>query len=348
MLDALERLWENMTLRRMYVSGGVGSRWEGEAFGEDFELPNSRAYTETCAAIASVMWNFRLLGVTGNARYADLMEWTLYNAVLPGLSLDGEEYFYQNPLADDGAHRRQAWFGCACCPPNVARLLASLPGYFYGTEGNALWLHLYAQGAVTATLENGQRVRLEQTTRYPWDGEVTLRVGAQGAYALKLRVPDWAEGASVQVNDEAGRAVTAGAYAELRRDWQQGDTVRLGLPMPVRYLEAHPYVTENLGRVALARGPLLYCAEGIDHDADVRDLYVPDRPEGLKLSESEDLGGALLLSGEAVAAEPEGAYLYRTVTDKSARAKPVTLTAVPYYAWANRAASPMQVWLRRR
>ena len=347
LLNVMERLWENMTLRRMYVSGGVGSRWEGEAFGEDFELPNDRAYTETCAAIASVMWNARLLSITGNARYADLLEWTLYNAVLPGLSLDGEEYFYQNPLADDGAHRRQAWFGCACCPPNVARLLASLPGYFYSAEGNALWLHLYAEGTVSATLEDGQSVTLEQQTRYPWDGEVTLTVQAEGTFTLKLRVPGWAEGASVQVNGEADKAVTAGAYTELRRDWKEGDTVRLVLPMPVRYLEAHPYVTENLGRVALARGPILYCAEGVDHDADVRDLVVPETPETLELAEATDLGGAVLLRGETVAAEPAGAYLYRTVSDAPTRMNPATLTAVPYYAWANRAAGPVQVWLRR-
>ncbi len=346
-LTALERLWENMTLKRMYVSGGLGSRYEGEAFGKDYELPNERAYTETCAAIASVMWNWRLLALRGDLRYADLLEWTLYNAVLPGLSLDGQAYFYQNPLADDGTHRRQAWFGCACCPPNVARLLASLPGYFYSTQEGALWVHLYAEGSLEATLENGQKVGLKETTRYPWDGEVTLEVQTEGTFTLKLRIPAWAEGATVTINGEAADNVTAGSYATLSREWRAGDTVRLQLPMPVRYLEAHPYVFEAAGRVALARGPLLYCAEGLGHDAAIKDLRVPEKPEQFEVVPSDELGGVVLLQAEASALEPEAGYLYRTVRARADKAASKTLTAVPYYSWANREAGPMQVWLRR-
>ena len=351
-LEALERLWHNMTLKRMYVSGGLGSRYEGEAFGKDYELPLERAYTETCAAIASVMWNWRLLALDGDARYADLMEWTLYNAVLPGLSLDGQEYFYQNPLADDGTHRRQAWFGCACCPPNVARLLASLPGYFYSTQEDALWVHLYAEGSLEAVLENGQKVALTETTRYPWDGDVTLKLESQGTFTLNLRVPAWAEGATITVNGEAIGDVTAGSYAALSRTWQTGDTVQLHLPMPVRYLEAHPYVFEAAGRVALARGPLLYCAEGTDLDVNPRDLVVPEKLEQFTAVPSAELGGVVLLQAEASAQTPEADYLYRAVTLASARAPQKTvstkLVAVPYYSWANREASPLQVWLRRR
>ena len=346
---ALERLWENMTLKRMYVSGGLGSRYEGEAFGKDYELPLERAYTETCAAIASVMWNWRLLALNGDVRYADLMEWTLYNAVLPGLSLDGQEYFYQNPLADDGTHRRQAWFGCACCPPNVARLLASLPGYFYGTQGDTLWVHLYAEGKLETTLENGQQIVFEETTRYPWDGDVSLDIQTAGTFTLKLRIPAWAEGATLAVNGEAVGDVTAGSYAALSRTWQVGDTVQLYLPLPVRYLEAHPYVFEAAGRVALARGPLLYCVEGLEHDADVRDLWVPEQPEQFEAVPSEQLGGVVLLRAEALAQKPEADYLYRAVGAGAAQQPTSTkLTAIPYYSWANREASPMQVWLRRR
>lgn len=347
-LTALERLWENMTLKRMYVSGGLGSRYEGEAFGKDYELSNERAYTETCAAIASVMWNWRLLALGGDVRYADLLEWTLYNAVLPGLSLSGQEYFYQNPLADDGTHRRQAWFGCACCPPNVARLLASLPGYFFSTQNDALWVHLYAAGSLATTLENGQKVALEQTTRYPWDGDVALTIQSEGTFTLKLRIPAWAEGASVTVNNEVVGDVTAGSYVSLSRAWRAGDTVRLQLPMPVRYLEAHPYVFEATGRVALARGPLLYCAEGLDQDVDPKDLIVPDKPGKLEAVSSDELGGVVLLQAEASAQAPGEDYLYRTVEARDPNLMTsTTLTAVPYYSWANREPSPMQVWLRR-
>ena len=351
-LTALERLWDNMTLKRMYVSGGLGSRYEGEAFGKDYELPFERAYTETCAAIASVMWNWRLLALDGDARYSDLLEWTLLNAVLPGLSLSGQEYFYQNPLADDGTHRRQAWFGCACCPPNVARLLASLPGYFYSTQHDAVWVHLYAEGRLETTLENGQKVALEETTRYPWDGDVALTVQSEGTFTLKLRIPAWAQGATLTVNGEDEGGVTAGSYASLSREWQAGDTVRLQLPMPVRYLEAHPYLFEAAGRVALARGPILYCAEGVDQDVDPRNLIVPAEPEQLTPVASAELGGVVLLQAEASAQTPAMDYLYRAARTsapvQTVPAVPAKLTAVPYYSWANRDSSPMQVWLRRQ
>jgi len=266
LVEALERLWANTTTRRMYVSGGLGSRYEGEAFGKDFELPNERAYTETCAAIGSVMWNWRMLGLEAEAKYADLIEHTLYNAVLPGVSLDGQHYFYQNPLADDGSHRRQPWFGCACCPPNVARLLASLPGYFYGASEDAVWVHLYAESAATVELDGERTIRLRQRTRYPWDGGVEIDVEAEGEFTVMLRIPAWCEeGAAFEVNGESVDAgITPGSYAKIRRAWRPGDTINLALPMPVRCVECHPYVAENAGRVALMRGPLLYCVEQSD------------------------------------------------------------------------------------
>ncbi|MDQ4127502.1 MAG: glycoside hydrolase family 127 protein, partial [Actinomycetota bacterium] len=227
LLGALYRLWRNMTTKRMYVSGGLGSRYEGEAFGGDYELPNERAYAETCAAIAGVMWNWRLLLVSGEALFADLMEHTLYNAVLPGVSLDGRHYFYQNPLADNGTHRRRPWFGCACCPPNVARLLASLPGYFYGLSDDAVWVHLYAQGAAAVDLGDRGAVRLTQRTDYPWDGNVEIRVEGEGEFGLMLRVPGWAQGTTGTVNGEPLPAdeTAPGQYATIRRTWQVGDVV---------------------------------------------------------------------------------------------------------------------------
>jgi DUF1680 family protein len=353
LLEALERLWENMTARRMYVSGGLGSRYEGEAFGKDFELPNERAYTETCAAIGSVMWNWRMLGLEGEARYADLIEHTLYNAVLPGVSLDGQHYFYQNPLADTGSHRRQPWFGCACCPPNVARLLASLPGYYYGASEDAVWLHLYAEGAATVHLDGERTIRLRQRTRYPWDGKIEIIVDAEGEFTMKLRIPAWCEdGAAVQVNGESVDAgITPGSYAKIRRAWRPGDTINMDLPMPVRRVECHPYVAENAGRVALMRGPLLYCVEQADnHDVDLRDLILDGKEPTVSFVPGL-LGGVVVLRTDARAAAPDAGWedrLYRTAHPREGdtQTKATKVTAIPYYAWANREPGAMRVWLR--
>ena len=210
-----------MTTARMYLTGGLGSRYEGEAFGKDFELPSDRAYTETCAAIGSIMWNWRLLNLTGEAKYADLMEITLYNGFLAGVSLDGQHYFYQNPLQDDGSHRREQWFGCACCPPNVARMLASLPGYFYSVAEDAVFIHLYAQGTANLTLPSGGNITLEQTTNYPWDGDITLTIqeAPSQPIALNLRVPQWAGSGTITINGEPAQTVSPG-YASVSRVWK--------------------------------------------------------------------------------------------------------------------------------
>jgi uncharacterized protein len=353
LMEALRRLWMSMTTRRMYVSGGLGSRYEGEAFGKDFELPNERAYAETCAAIGSVMWNWRMLALTGEARYANLIEHTLYNAVLPGVSLDGQHYFYQNPLADDGSHSRQPWFGCACCPPNVARVLASLPGYFYSSSEGAVWVHLYAEGAATVELDGNRTIRLRQRTRYPWDGRVEFDVEAGGEFALMLRVPSWCEeDATVEVNGESGDArISPGSYMEIRRAWRSGDTLNLHLPMAVRRVECHPYVAENEGRVALMRGPLLYCVEQADnHGVDLCDLVLNDK-EPTDSFEPDLLGGVAVLQTEARSARPAAGWkdcLYRTVhpPERDTQTHPTRVTLVPYYAWANREQGAMRVWLR--
>src|SRR5919107_1816781 len=239
LLEALERLWDNMTTRKMYVSGGIGSRYDHESFGKDYELPNARAYAETCAAIGSVMWNWRMLMLDGDARYGDFMELTLYNAVLAGLSLDGQSYFYQNPLADDGEHRRQPLFGVACCPPNIARLLASLPGYFYSTSAEGAWVHLYANSTADIRLDEDHTMQLKQRTDYPWGEDITIEVEGEGDFALMLRVPSWCEdGCEITVNGETSEDHgSSGSYAEIRRRWQPGDTVHLRLPMPVRRVE---------------------------------------------------------------------------------------------------------------
>ena len=327
---ALDRLWTNMTERRMYVTGGVGARHEGEAFGKDWELPNERAYAETCAAIGSAMWNWRMLQLGGEARYADVMELVLYNGMLPGLSLDAGSYFYVNPLADDGTHRRQPWFGCACCPPNVARTLAAIPGYLYGVSGEGLWIHLYAAGSARATLPDGRTVAVTQATDYPWNGAIRLTVAGEGEFSLFLRIPGWVHGtAAVRVRGmacaEGGRP---GTYFEVRHHWRHGDVVELDLPMPARLVAGDPRCESNRGCVALARGPLVYCFEGADHPGtDIRDLVLPADTPFRPSYRPDVLGGATVLT---------------------ASAGPAALVAIPYHLWANRAPGPMAVWLPER
>ncbi len=355
LLETLDRLWTNMTTRQMYVSGGIGSRYEGEAFGRDYELPNERAYTETCAAIGSVMWNWRMLALHGEARYGDLLELALYNGVLAGFSLDGQSYFYQNPLEDDGTHRRQPWFGCACCPPNVARMLASLPGYFYSTSEDGIWVHLYAEGTARLTLADGRTVELRQQTEYPWQGDVAIVVDGAGSFTLRLRVPAWCEeGCAIEVNGQPlANSVQPGTYAAIERTWQAGDTVRLRLPMPVRRVACHPYVAENAGRTALMRGPLLYCVESADNsELDPRDIVVSDTAEIATQWEPGLLEGVTALRFAAETVSPGEGWaeqLYRRVEQVEAPGpdRSTEITAIPYYAWANREPGPMRVWLRR-
>ena len=370
---ALDAQWENMTERRMYVTGGLGARHEGEAFGKDYELPSERAYAETCAAIAHVMWAWRMLQATGEARYADLMELALYNGVLSGLSLDGQEYFYVNPLADDGTHRRQPWFGCACCPPNVARLLASLPGYFYSTQWRGdlrVWVHLYASGtAILSAPEKPEHtITLRQETNYPWSGEVTITVESAPAETTRLflRIPAWAEGAQVQVNDEEaynpirhdpendGEEYLP-QYAHVSRQWRAGDVVRLTLPMAVRRIESHPLVADTHDKAALMRGPLVYCMEQADHhdpensaDVAVPDVRFPSDAGLSTVSRPDLLGGVVTVHFLGLRADSAhwGTNLYQPIEALVPdTAEVVSVTAIPYYAWANRESGPMRVWI---
>lgn len=357
MHDALEKMWHNMVERRMYVSGGIGARHDREAFGKDYELGNERAYNETCAAIGSVMWNWRMLAIDGEARFADLIELQLYNGMLPGLSLDGRLYFYENPLEDDGTHRRTPWFGCACCPPNVARMLASLGGYVYSTSDRAAWVHLYAGSEATLTLPDGTTVGLQQRTEYPWDGDVSVTVDGEGAWSLMLRVPAWCHaGARIEVNGEAyATPLQPGTYAEIKREWTRGDTVRLSLPMTVERLVSHPNVLENRGRVAIMRGPLLYCFEQADNSGvDSRNVVLHARAPWTPSHEADLLGGVTVLrarASEHVVPQQWTNTLYRRAdetSDDQWGSRDIDITLVPYFAWANREAGRMQVWLRER
>lgn len=338
---AIDAQWHNMTQKRMYVSGGVGSRWHGEAIGDDYELPNATAYTETCAAIASVMWNWRLLQGTGDAKYADLMEWTLYNGVMPGLSVSGNEYFYQNPLENDGTHRRSAWFGCACCPPNVARLLAQLGSYVASVDSSSLWVHTYMQADID-TAGSGLDAAISVTTEYPWDNTVRISITRGGQWTLRARIPSWASGATVTVGGVRQNA-EPNTYVALSRAWQVGDEVVLVFPMQPRLIMAHPSVTNNNGRVAVARGPMLYCIEQADHSVPIASVRLDPRTAWSDAQGPASLGVHTVLAAKGVSvATPDDALYAPWRHDAS---QPVRLTLIPYHLWANRSAGAMTVWI---
>ena len=347
LLKACEVLWENLCTRRMYLTGGIGDSRTNEGFTGDYMLPNETAYAETCAAVGLVFWNHRMLQLTGDGRYADIIERALYNGVISGISLDGKRFFYENPLASLGAHHRQDWFDCACCPPNVARLLASLGQYVYSTSDTDLAVHLYIEGQATVNLA-GQPVHLSQRTRYPWDGTVVIRLDmdAPAGFGLRLRLPGWCRSASLAVNGQAvnlaGRVEQG--YVRLEQTWQPGDEVQLTLVMPVERVYAHPNVQPDAGKVALQRGPLVYCIEQTDLAAPLERIVLP-RSAALKASFEPDLlGGVVAVTAEGAEPMVEDweSTLYRPDPPQF---RPTRLVAVPYFAWDNREPGPMRVWL---
>ena len=343
LLEMTERVWDRTVSQRMYVTGGIGSSAHNEGFTGDYDLPNLTAYQETCASVAMMLWSQRLNLVTGEAKYADILELALYNGFLAGVSLDGSRYFYVNPLASDGQHHRQEWFGCACCPPNVTRTLASLGSYAYAASDKGFWVNLYIQGGARVEI-GGQTVSLDVATDYPWDGKVkiTVNLGADAAFVLRLRVPAWCEAAQVQVNGTPLPDTPADkGYLVLDRAWTAGDVVDLDLTMPVRRIAAHPLVAEDRGCLALARGPLVYCVEDCDLPVPASALALPAYAE--MTEQTEFFGGILTLTGtgEASAEQQWPGGLYRT----AAPPVPIPVTAVPYYAWDNRAPGGMRVWI---
>jgi DUF1680 family protein len=342
---ACERLWKHATSRLMYVTGGLGTSAHNEGFTFDYDLPNESAYCETCAAIAFVFWNHRLLQLGGDARYADVMERALYNGVLSGVSLDGSKFFYDNPLASRGSHHRKDWFFCSCCPPNVARLLASIGEYIYSESTDEAAIHLYVQSS-TALRVAGQTVAIEQRTDYPWDGKVliTVKPEVSAHFALKLRQPGWCGKSQLSVNGKAVDAVEDRGYLRIEREWSPGDRVELNLEMPVARVYANPHVRMNCGRVVLQRGPLVYCLEGADNGADLNAIEVQRRAQFETRFEPELLGGVVTLSGRArKLAWVSGDELY---SPSPAENTDVSLKAVPYFAWDNREAGEMMVWIR--
>ena len=353
LLDAVMRQWRAMTSEQLYVTGGIGSRHQWEAFGEPYELPNDHCYCETCAAVGSILWSWRLLLLTGDGRFADLIERTLYNSFLSGISLDGSSYFYAQTLLSRGNVERSEWFDCACCPPNVTRVLASLPHYLATNDADAVQVHQYAPGTIESPDALGVRLRVE--TEYPWQGEVRFLVENSGprAWTLRLRVPAWAAGATLRVNGRNVEAKEQTGYLAIDRTWKAGDTVELELPMAPRFVEAHPRIDSTRDCVAIERGPLVYCLEACDQppSTNVMDVAVDETQPLAEQRRADLLEGVLTVQARGGVRDVAawGGGLYKPLgAARTLPSKPVTLTAIPYYAWANRGANAMRVWIPRQ
>jgi len=354
----LSNLWQDMDRHKLYITGGVGSRAEGEAFGEPYELPNSQAYTESCAAIANMMWNWRMLAATGEARFVDVIERALYNGINSGMSLDGTLYCYRNPLESSGEKIRNPWYDTTCCPPNLQRTIASLPGYFYSTSAAGLYVHMFHNSTLDWKLEDGTPIKVTQETRYPWEGDVTLTVNPAkpSDFTFFIRIPAWAGGTSVTVNRKPTTGtVNPGEYFALKRLWRPGDKVHVSLPMAPRLILANELVRENVGRVAVERGPLVYCLEQHDNPGpdSIFDVKLPlgaAPASGFKSKYLPHmLGGIVVLKHRGIVRTKPLSQgpLYRKLetVKREGTGRPVELTFIPYYAWANREPTSMQVWI---
>jgi DUF1680 family protein len=359
-VNAIDKIWDNVAGKKLYITGGIGARGAGEAFGSNYELPNMTAYNETCAAVGNDFWNHRLFLLHADAKYIDVMERTLYNGLISGVSLDGMTFFYPNPLESKGQHARSPWFGVACCPGNITRFMASVPGYIYAHRGDAIWVNLYAANDAEIQMDGGGTVKMTQETRYPWDGAVKMTVNPDRATKLTLhvRIPGWARNEPVpsdlyhfadkasslassivtlKVNGQPTAFTLDKGYADITRTWKSGDTVELNLPMPVRRVTASDAVGADRGRVAIQRGPIVYAAEWPDNGGAVRNLMLQDNQPLRAEFQPAMLKGVALVKGKAVALarNPQGGI------DR----KEQEFTAIPYYAWANRGRGEMEVWI---
>ena len=381
LLAALQRLWTDVTTHKMYITGGTAAIHQGEllrhtfrrwprdsiheAFGADYQLPNRTAYNETCANIGNAMWNWRLLKLTGNAQYADVMERVLYNSMLSGISLDGKCFFYTNPLrrcapdvplmSNDSAARwpdttRESPVHCFCCPPNVARTIAKLHDWVYSVSPGAVWVNLYGGSRLETTLPDGSAVKLVQKTDYPWGGNVTIEMlqPTTTPLALMLRIPGWAGRADVTINDEPAKVkATPGTYVTVRRRWASGDVIQLHLPMDVTFVHANPLVEEDCNHVAVMRGPIVYCLESPDLPEGVAmdDVAIIPNDQWTARHENKLLDGVVVLDGDGCVSSPHDwtGRLYQPWNSNTSRRQRITL--IPYYAWANRGVSQMTVWI---
>jgi DUF1680 family protein len=353
MMAAMHRLWHDMAARKTHVIGGFGARHHGEAFGEAYELPSDTCYCETCAAIAGFMWNWRMLLATGEERFAGMMERSLYNGILSGVSLDGLKYFYVNPLRTRGDHNRVDWFGCACCPPNLMRLVAMIGNYAFTTTQDAVQVHHYLSCQADLELSAGP-VALEMQSGFPHEGSTRLVVKSSPATAweLRLRIPDWCQGAVLKVNAQPVTApLKPGSYAAVRRVWQPGDLVELVLPMQPFLVAPNPRVDSLRGSLSIQRGPLVYCLEQLDQPSgiDLSDVCLDSSSPLRDEWRSDLLGGVHLIKMDGVLQNSPtwDDALYLPAGQPVLAIKPMTLSAVPYYAWDNRGESPMRVWIPR-
>lgn len=363
-IAAIDRIWGDVITKKLYLIGSVGQHGAGEGYAGAYKLTNLRAYNETCASIALALWNHRMFLLHGDSKYIDVLERILYNGFLSGVALGGDRFFYPNPLACDmkfkfnhGDLERSPWFGCSCCPVNVVRIMPSIPGYLYAVRDDSLYVNLYAGGEGKAVV-GGSEVTIRQETGYPWDGAVKLTVNPEienSEFALRLRIPGWlgeplpgdlyqylpgeTAAMSIRLNGKDVSPERESGYGVLRRAWKSGDRIELDFPMPVRRVLCNEQVEENRGRVAIERGPLVYCAEGADHDGKVLDLFLED---GVKLTPEKRpdlLGGVTILTGTAQRAVRAG--------EDTAAGQPAKLTMIPYYSWCHRGANEMAVWLPR-
>ena len=356
-VHAIDAIWENAVGKKLYITGGIGAVGGGEAFGPDYFLPNMSAYCETCAAVANDYWNQRLFLLHGDAKYVDVMERTLYNGLLSGVSLDGKRFFYPNPLESNRQHSRSPWFGVACCPGNITRFMASVPGYLYAQKGDALYVNLFAANKAEIKMDNGRTVKINEETRYPWDGlvKMTIQPDASAQFTIDVRIPGWArdqavpgdlykfidhpnQPVSLKVNGQEVTIQLEKGYASLARKWNAGDTIELNLPMPVRRVAANESVKADRGRVALQRGPIVYCLESPDNpEGHVRSLMLPDEAKMTAAFEPSLLNGVEVIRGNAL-------LVSRDDNDQLAKTSQ-SFQAIPYYAWANRGRSEMMVWI---
>ncbi len=367
-LKAIDLIYNNIVSKKYYITGGVGARHEGESFGADYELPNLTAYNETCAAISMVYLFHRMFLLHGDAKYIDCMERTLYNGVISGMSVDGGRFFYPNPLSSDGKYafnadntvERQPWFGCACCPSNLSRFIPSFPGYMYAVKDRKLYVNLFAGNTATMQIE-GKDVVLEQQTNYPWDGDITLKIqkNQAKAFSLAIRIPGWltkpvpsdlydfADGGQnsycIMVNGQSVNGIMENGYLVINRTWKKGDVVTIQFDMPVRAVKANDKVVDDRGKIAVERGPLVYCAEGIDNqDFSIFNFLMPQKPQ-FTVSDYQIDGKrevkfsvkAVSVKGNAVEQDAQGIPVV----------KAATLTMIPYYAWNHRGPGLMEVWM---